>query len=100
MVWLRRLLGEADILAAASQIDERRQQLRHRRAKQRIERRTRERLLDATLEVKQDFQDAMKEPQKHRRSPIVGAAARGREEALGPIARKAVSMSPPRSRTL
>src|SRR4029077_6775984 len=62
---LRRLLGEADILTAAPEIDERRQQLRHRSAKDRIEGWAQKRLLNAAFEMKKDLGDAMKEPEKH-----------------------------------
>src|SRR5216684_2540808 len=70
---LRSFLRQGDILAAALKIDQRRQQLRHGFAQQRVERRSQKRLLEPPLEMQQDFEYPVKQPEKHRQSALYQA---------------------------
>src|SRR5216683_565905 len=63
-------LPPGDILAAALKIDQRRQQLRHGFAQQRVERRSQKWLLEPPLEMQQDFEYPVKQPEKHRQSSL------------------------------
>ena len=65
---LWRLFGQSHIVAAATQIDERRQQNGDRHTKDSVESGTQEGLLDPPLEVQKDFENSMQEPKKHRGS--------------------------------
>src|SRR5258708_34639381 len=65
---LRRLLSQGDILAAAREIDQRRQEPRDRLAQHIVERRPQKRLLEPSLEMQQDIDNTVQESEKHRQS--------------------------------
>ena len=65
---LRRFLGEPDIFPASAEVDEGGQEPGRGRAKDRVEGGAQEWLLDSTFEMKEDLDNAMNEPEEHRKS--------------------------------
>jgi hypothetical protein len=81
---LRRFFGEADILAAALQVDEPREETCERFAKNKIERGPEERLLQAAFGMQQDFENPVQKSEQHRSSslPALSEGLEKRDQGL------------------